>query len=138
MAWRTSRAVERGVGVILRDRPSMAGARLAALGAGVTAVAGVRLALERGRGRTAVPVVSVLLAGVAGVFMVAAVLTFSFSLDRLIGSPALQGWTWDVVVGNYSQQQSVDEGAALLDANPLVVGYVGENNQVMSIDGTAT
>lgn len=138
VAWRTSRAVERGADIIRRDRPSMAGARLAAAGAGVTAVAGVRLALERGRGRTAVPVVSALLGGAAGVFMVAAVLTFSFSLDRLIDSPALQGWTWDVVVGNYSQQASVDEGAALLEANPLVGGYLGENNQVLRIDGTTT
>ncbi len=138
VAWRTSRAVEGAVQIIRRDRPSMTGARLAAAGAGVTTVAGVRLALERGRGRTAVPVVSALLAGAAGVFTVAAVLTFSFSLDRLIESPALQGWTWDVVVGNYSQQGSVDEGADLLESNPLVGGYLGENNQVMRIDGTTT
>lgn len=138
VAWRASRSVEAGVEIIRRDRPSMAGARLAAAGAGVTAVAGVRLALERGRGRTAVPVLSALVAGATGVFMVTAVLTFSVSLDRLIHTPALQGWTWDVVVGNYSQQASVDEGVALLEANPLVGGYLGENYQTMRIDGAAT
>lgn len=138
VAWRASRSVGAGVEIIRRDRPSMAGARLAAAGAGVTAVAGVRLALERGRGRTAVPVLSALVAGTTGVFMVMAVLTFSVSLDRLIETPALQGWTWDVVVGNYSQQASVDEGVALLEANPLVGGYLGENYQTMSIDGAVT
>lgn len=135
VGWRTSRAAELEAEIIRRDRPSMTGARLAAVGAGVTTVAGVRLALERGRGRTAVPVVSALLAGACGVFVVAAVLTFSVSLDRLIDSPGLQGWTWDVAVGNYSVQDSVDDGAALLEANPLVGAYVGENNQAMRVDG---
>ncbi len=137
VAWRASRAAELEAEIIRRDRPSMMGARLAAVGAGVTTVAGVRLALERGRGRTAVPVVSALLAGACGVFVVAAVLTFSISLDRLIDSPDLQGWTWDVAVGNYSVQDSVDEGAALLEANPLVGAYVGENNEAMRINGAA-
>ena len=135
VAWRATHVVDTRAEIIRRDRPSKAGARLAAAGAGVTTVAGVRLALERGRGRTAVPVVSALLAGACGVLRVAAVLTFSLSLDRLIASPTLQGWTWDVVVGNYSQQTSVDEGAALLDANPLVGAYLGENNQALRLDG---
>ncbi len=135
VAWRTSRSAERETEIVRRDRPSVAGARLAAAGAGVTTVAGVRLALERGRGRTAVPVVSALLAGASGVFVVAAVLTFSVSLDRLIDTPGLQGWTWDVVVGNYSQQASVDDGAARLEANPMVGAYVGENNEAMRVDG---
>ncbi len=138
VAWRSSRSAVTGADLVRRDRPSVAGARLAALGAGVTTVAGVRLALERGRGPTAVPVVSALMAGVSGVFMVTAVLTFSLSLGHLIDSPALQGWSWDVVVGNYSQQDSVDEGAALLEANPQVGGFVGQNTQAMRIDGAAS
>lgn len=136
VAWRSTRSLGTGAAVVRRDRPSRVGARLAAAGAGVATVAGVRFALERGRGRTAVPVVSALVAGGSGVVMVAAVLTFSLSLDQLIDSPTLQGWSWDVAVGNYSQQSSVDEGAALLDANPMVAAYVGENNQAMSLDGT--
>ena len=31
---------------------------------------------------------------------VTASLTFAASLDRLVDSPTLQGWNWDVVVGN--------------------------------------
>lgn len=118
-----------------RDRPSAAGTWLAAAGASVTTVAGVRLALERGRGRTAVPVVSTVLAGIAGVFMVTAVLTFSFSLTHLVDTPALQGWTWDVVVGNYAQQDTVDEGVRLLRHNPKVDAYLGENVQAVRLDG---
>ncbi len=138
VAWRSSRSAVTGADLVRRDRPSVAGARLATLGAGVTTVAGVRLALERGRGPTAVPVVSALMAGVSGVFMVTAVLTFSLSLGHLIDSPALQGWSWDVVVGNYSQQDSVDEGADLLEANPQVGGFVGQTTQAMRIDGAAS
>lgn len=138
VAWRSSRSSVTGADLVRRDRPSAAGARLAAAGAGVTTVAGVRLALERGRGPTAVPVVSALMAGVAGVFMVTAVLTFSLSLGHLIDSPALQGWSWDVVVGNYSRQESVDEGVVLLEANPLVGGFVGAGSQAMRIDGAAS
>lgn len=121
-----------------RDRPSVAGAWLAASGASVTTVAGVRLALERGRGRTAVPVVSTVLAGIAGVFMVTAVLTFSLSLTRLVDSPQLQGWAWDVTVGNFAQQDTVDEAEAQLRDNPLVGGYLGENSQALNIDGQSS
>ena len=124
-----------GSRTLRRDRPSAVGAWLATAGASVTTVAGVRLALERGRGRSAVPVVSTLLAGVAGVFMVTAVLTFSLSLDHLVDTPALQGWTWDVVVGNYARQESVDEGAQTLSDNPMVAGYLGGNVQAVRLDG---
>ena len=66
----------------------------AGLGAGLGAsgVAGLRFALEPGRGRTAVPVRSVLTGAVLAVIVVAATLTFGASLSYLVSRPALYGW----------------------------------------------
>jgi len=61
----------------------------------VTATAGVRLALEPGRGRTAVPVRSTVTGAVIGVVALTAALGFSASLDHLLATPRLYGVTWD-------------------------------------------
>ncbi|MEX1008510.1 MAG: hypothetical protein WD271_11770, partial [Acidimicrobiia bacterium] len=83
----------------LAPRPSYVSDRLARAGAGPTVVAGVRLALEPGRGRTAVPVRAALLGTAAGVLGVTAALVFATSLDRLVTTPSRYGWNWDVVTG---------------------------------------
>jgi putative ABC transport system permease protein len=68
----------------------------AGLGAGLGApgVAGLRFALEPGRGRTAVPVRSVLAGAVLAVIVVATTLTFGASLNSLVSRPALYGWNF--------------------------------------------
>jgi hypothetical protein len=68
----------------------------AGLGAGLGAsgVAGLRFALEPGRGRTTVPVRSVLAGAVLTVIVVAATLTFGASLSYLVARPALYGWNF--------------------------------------------
>ena len=71
-------------------------------------VAGVRMALEPGRGRTAVPVRTTLLAAVVGVAAVAAALTITASADRLLGTPRLYGHNWDAVIGNGTDPNSSD------------------------------
>jgi hypothetical protein len=63
-------------------------------GLGASGVAGLRFALEPGRGRTAVPVRSVLTGAVLAVIVVAATLTFGASLSYLISRPALYGWNF--------------------------------------------
>ena len=55
-------------------------------------MAGLRFALEPGRGRTSVPVRSVLAGAVLAVTVVAATLTFGASLSYLVSRPALYGW----------------------------------------------
>jgi hypothetical protein len=79
-----------------RQRPIGRGSAVvrAGLGAGlgVAGVAGLRFALEPGRGRTAVPVRSVLTGAVLAVIVVAATLTFGASLSYLVSRPALYGW----------------------------------------------
>jgi hypothetical protein len=72
--------------------------RLAAAGAGPATVTGVRMALEPGRSRTAVPVGPALVGAVAGITGVVAVLVFGAGLGRLTTSPARYGFGWDVSV----------------------------------------
>ena len=69
----------------------------AAMAAGLpaTGVAGLRFALEQGRGRTAVPVRSVMAGAVLAAAVVMATLTFGASLGTLISHPALYGWNFN-------------------------------------------
>ena len=73
---------------------------LEAGGASAAAGAGVRMALEPGRGRSSVPVRSTIISAILGVAVVAGVLGFSASLDRLLHAPHLYGWNWDIQVGD--------------------------------------
>jgi hypothetical protein len=94
-------------------RPSLLATRLAGMGAPPSVVTGVRLALQRGRGRSA-------LTGLAlAVVVVVGAATFGRSLDHLADSPELQGWNWDVVVGN-GQEASIEDMGELLERNPNV------------------
>jgi FtsX-like permease family len=58
-------------------------------------VEGMRLALEPGRGRTAVPVRSVVAAAALAMTVVAATLTFGASLTTLVSHPTLYRWDFD-------------------------------------------
>jgi hypothetical protein len=60
-----------------------------------TVAIGVRMAVQRGRGKTAVPVLSAFLGVVLGVIGITGVLVFASSLNRLETTPRLYGWTWD-------------------------------------------
>ena len=78
-------------------RPRLA-AWLASAGVTVTVAAGVRLALEPGRGRTAVPV-RVALAGTAlSVLAVTTAFTFGANLLQLVNTQALYGQRWDASI----------------------------------------
>ncbi len=72
-------------------RPSWAVARVAGSGAGPSTVAGVRFALDPGRGRTSVPVRTTLIGAVSGIMIIAASLTFAGSLEHLTSTPAEYG-----------------------------------------------
>src|SRR5206468_11923818 len=101
------------------DRVSPIARRVAA-GASPSIAMGLRLALEPGRGRRAVPVrstilgISVALAAFWGAAM------FSQSLDHLIATPSLQGYAWDVVTTASSEQAL----AATVRSDPDVVAAV--------------
>jgi ABC-type lipoprotein release transport system permease subunit len=94
-AWRASRVRGDSFGTAewsRRTRPSTVADAAARTGLPPTVVAGVRMALEPGRGRTAVPVWSTLLGVTLSVlaFVTAASLGTSFS--HLVETPRLSGW----------------------------------------------
>jgi FtsX-like permease family len=103
--------------------PSQLAERLARAGAAPSAVTGVRLALEPGRAASAVPARTALVGAMVAVVAVTASLTFAASLDRLVDTPRLQGWNWDVIVGNYHDPQDISPKGAQLARNRLVNGY---------------
>jgi hypothetical protein len=94
-AWRAERAAARVGGTGRASRPSVIARTLGRRGAQPTAVVGVRFALEPGRGHTAVPVRSVLVAATVGLAGVVAILVLGASLDRLVATPGAWGWTFD-------------------------------------------
>jgi hypothetical protein len=120
-AWRV--AAGRSAGDPGGRRSALAGA-LASSSFPVTAVAGVGLALERGRGRTAVPVRSTVAGAVVGVVALTTALTFGAALDHLLRTPWLYGWNWDVAVGDLSADQDLAaEVVPALRSEPAVAGF---------------
>jgi hypothetical protein len=120
-------------------RSSALAERVARAGATPSAVTGIRLALEPGRGETAAPARTAMVGVVVAVTAVAASLAFAGSLDRLARTPALQGWNWDAVVGNPNDEPDISPKAGLLADNPLVSGYTLLEQAVEQLDvgGTA-
>jgi hypothetical protein len=127
-AWSASRSPITALGVLEPSRarpPSRLAGALAAAGLPATAVIGARLALEPGRGRTAVPVRAAIAGAAAAVCALTAAAVLVASLTLLIGVPATRGWTWDVSVGYFANPQEAQQAATTLDANPDVDGYLG-------------
>jgi hypothetical protein len=126
--WRAGGAPAGALGVAevagAERRSRIAGA-LGAAGLPPAAVTGTRLALEPGRGRSAVPVRSALAAAAAAVCALTVAVTFGHSLARLAGDPRAYGVSWDAQVGNFADAQGPEEAAGKLAANPDVVAWRG-------------
>jgi ABC-type lipoprotein release transport system permease subunit len=120
-AWRASRTpVHRA-----QPRSSSAVELVARAGLPPSSVAGVRMALESGRGGTAVPVGTTLLAAVVGVAAVTAALTITASADRLLGTPRLYGHNWDAVIGNGTDPTYPKRFVDRLRADPSIAHLAG-------------
>jgi ABC-type lipoprotein release transport system permease subunit len=76
-------------------RPSRVAALAADAGLPVPAAAGVRMALEPGRGRTSVPVRTTIVSAGLAIATVVAAVVFASSLQHLVSTPRLFGWNWD-------------------------------------------
>lgn len=76
-------------------RPSRVAVVLSSAGAPPSTLIGVRHALERGRGRSAVPVGSALVGAILAVAALSATAVFGSSLSNLTSSPALYGQGFD-------------------------------------------
>jgi ABC-type lipoprotein release transport system permease subunit len=114
--------------------PKLAAAATAGISS-VAAVIGLRLALQPGAGRTALPVRSTIASAVVGVAALTAALVFSASLGNLLATPRLYGVTWDAYVSNpfSSGVSAAARGAA---ADPAVAAWaVGYSGVPMTIRG---
>ena len=144
-AWRlasAARAEERAPAAATRR--SLAAWWLAGAGAPVTAVTGVRLALEPGRGRSAMPVGSALAGTALPVLAVAAAFTFGANLLHLVHSPRLYGQSWDVAIDLQFQamtpqqtQQLAGRAAGVSSWSVGNHGSVGINGQIVPAIGVA-
>jgi len=120
-------------------RPSRIVSLLVGIGAPPSALIGVRHALERGRGRNAIPVGSALLGAVLAVTALCATAVFGASLTHLTSTPTLYGQPFDewfsVNQTGYSAQNlqmlaSLERNRGVAD---ITAGLVGNP----TIDGVA-
>ncbi len=99
----------------------------------VSAVVGVRFALDSGRGRTAVPMRSALLGAVLAVALVVATLTFGSGLQSLVSHPALYGWDWSYMLD--PSNTVPPQALSLLEHDPNVAAWTGYDYNDFQIDG---
>jgi hypothetical protein len=132
------RSAGRGAGVGAHGvaaRGSSVVAAAARYGLPAPAVAGLRFALERGRGRSAVPVRSVLVGAVLAVLVVSSTLTFASGLRSLVSQPALYGWNWNYAISPEGGDNVPAVVAQQLNLDPDVAAWTGFNYGDVQIDG---
>jgi hypothetical protein len=96
-SWRSARVAPGVLGTFEEwNRPARIAGALSRAVPGPSAAVGVRMAFERGRGRTAVPVRTTITATGVGLLALTAALVVGSSLQRLTTTPSLYGWNWDV------------------------------------------
>jgi putative ABC transport system permease protein len=117
-----------------RDRPSGLAGALGRVSSSPAAVAGVRMALEPGRGRTAVPVRSAIFGSALSVVALTASLLFATSLNHVLTTPRVSGFTWDVFVADETDPPST---AAALRADRHVAGFSRGGYVNVKIGGTS-
>jgi ABC-type lipoprotein release transport system permease subunit len=129
--WSTRRVVETEATVGPARTSRVVGA-LARASFPVPAVVGVRMALEPGRGRTAVPLRTTLFGATLAVVTVVGAMTFSASLAHLLGEPRLYGVGWDLELGGEFGEPLTDEQVAVLADDDAVGGLaVGTTAEVV-------
>jgi hypothetical protein len=121
-AWTAARTATTGSGSLEADRqrPSALAGALGRAWRSPAAAVGVRMALEPGRGRTAVPVRSAIFGATLSIAALTASLVFATSLGHLLATPGLSGFTWDAFVAVEGQHQ---QAAAAFRADPKLAGY---------------
>ena len=88
-----------------------------------TVVAGVRMALEPGRGSTGVPVRTTIFGTALALVALTASLTFGASLHKIVTTPRLSGWNFDAIVG-MDTKKHLDDALAKLQADGTLSAVV--------------
>ena len=114
-------------------RPSKLVGLAASSGLSIPGVIGIHFALDRGRGRTAVPVGSVLLGSILAVALVTSTLTFGSGLHTLVTHPPLYGWNWNYALGSTSDVPP--QTVSLISRDPAVAASTGVSFVELRIDG---
>jgi len=118
--------------------PSRIVALLTGVGAPPSALIGVRYALERGRGRNAVPVASALIGSVLAVTALCATAVFGASLTHLTSTPALYGQPFDLWFSPSTAPGPADAGRMLvtIEREPSVSAITAGISGDVTINGT--
>jgi ABC-type antimicrobial peptide transport system permease subunit len=113
---------------------SRAGRLASDIGLPVTTVVGIRFALEAPVDRDAAPVRSALVGAMLAVTIVVTTLTFGSSLATLVSHPSLYGWNWNYALASNGNGVP-PQAARLLNTDPYVAAYSGDNFANAQIDG---
>ena len=97
---------------------------------------GIRLALDPGSGRRAVPLRSAIGGTAAAIIVLTATVTFGASLQTLVSHPALYGWNWTFALNAGSPSYiATDRAGELLSHDPAVAAWTGIYFTTARIDG---
>ena len=137
-AFASVRASREGVAAAqAMSRPSRVAAALARRSFPPASVAGVRMALEPGRGRTAVPVRSTLFGTIVAITALLTALTFGASIDHLLHTPRLVGWNWSGAIGDEFDSEDAARVIPVLQADPDVAEFSGGGGTNVQIQSTS-
>lgn len=105
----------------------------------ISAVTGIRYALDPGTGHNKVPVRSAMLGTALAMIVITGNLTFGASLASLVSHPALYGWAWNYELDGGGGLGDVPqlEAAKLLNADPLVKAWSGVYFSTLRINGVS-
>jgi hypothetical protein len=98
-------------------------------------VMGARFALERGRGRDAVPVGSALVGAAMAVAVVVTTFTFGSGLSTLVSHPSLYGWGWSYAIDEVGGGAVPPVTGRLLDKDSDVAAWTGFDFANAQVDG---
>jgi ABC-type antimicrobial peptide transport system permease subunit len=104
----------------------------------ISAVSGVRFALESGEGGNATPVRSAILGTILAVTVLVTTLTFGASLDGLVSRPALYGWNWNyTILSSFAgaEDMPAHQTAAFLDADHDIASWSAANVVSAELNG---
>ena len=119
----------------LRPEPTSNVVRLAtASGMPVSAVAGIRFALDPGAGNEAVPMRSAIVGAALALVVLIGTITFGASLDSLVSTPRLFGWNWDYALGSGGNIPA-GQAATLLGGDRNVGAWSGYYFGLLHVDG---
>jgi hypothetical protein len=119
---------------VIESRSSAVNAAARA-GLSIAPLIGLRFSLQRGRGRTTVPVRSLLGGSVLAIIVVVATVTFSSGLSTLNANPALYGWNWNLAIATPAGGSVPPIAGRLLNHDSNILAWTGFGFGDSQLDG---